>query len=115
MAKSPTFSCANCGATHSKWSGRCDDCGAWNTISEDTPLSEGPAKSGLGQARGKAITLTTLSSDDAPPPRTLSTTAPSARPSAQRSHFSSSHSSSPSSLAFMGPKFNAISVNADCR
>ena len=72
MAKSPTFSCANCGATHSKWSGRCDDCGAWNTISEDTPLSEGPAKSGLGQARGKAIALTTLSSDDAPPPRTLS-------------------------------------------
>ncbi len=72
MAKSPTFSCANCGATHSKWSGRCDDCGAWNTITEDLPLSEGPSKSGLGQTRGKALALGALASDDTPPPRTLS-------------------------------------------
>ncbi|MXQ07725.1 DNA repair protein RadA [Alphaproteobacteria bacterium GH1-50] len=72
MAKQPSFTCSNCGAVHSKWSGRCDDCGAWNTITEDIPLSAGPAKAGLGDARGRAIALGTLASEDAPPPRTLS-------------------------------------------
>ncbi len=72
MAKSPAFSCSNCAAIHSKWSGRCDDCGAWNTISEDVPLSAGPSAKGLGAVRGKAITLSDLASEDAPPPRTMS-------------------------------------------
>ena len=72
MAKSPAFSCSNCAAIHSKWSGRCDDCGAWNTISEDVPLSSGPSAKGLGTLRGKAIALSDLASDEAPPPRTLS-------------------------------------------
>ncbi|NND41910.1 MAG: hypothetical protein HKO04_07525, partial [Silicimonas sp.] len=31
MAKAASFTCLNCGAVHSKWTGRCDDCGAWNT------------------------------------------------------------------------------------
>ena len=35
MAKSRTqFVCQNCGAVHSKWSGRCDNCGEWNTLVE---------------------------------------------------------------------------------
>lgn len=35
MAKSKTqFVCQNCGAVHSKWSGRCDNCGEWNTLVE---------------------------------------------------------------------------------
>jgi DNA repair protein RadA/Sms len=28
------FVCQNCGAVHSKWSGRCDNCGEWNTLVE---------------------------------------------------------------------------------
>ena len=72
MAKGPSFTCSNCGAVHSKWSGRCDDCGAWNTISEDVPLSQGPASKGLGAARGNAIALSNLSTKEAPPPRTRS-------------------------------------------
>ena len=72
MAKGAIFSCSNCGAVHSKWSGRCDDCGAWNSISEDVPLSAGPSAKGLGAARGTAISLTDLASEDTPPPRTLS-------------------------------------------
>jgi DNA repair protein RadA/Sms len=36
MAKKDVFYfCSDCGSTHSKWSGKCDDCGAWNTITED--------------------------------------------------------------------------------
>ena len=72
MAKTASFTCSNCGAVHSKWSGRCDDCGAWNTISEETPLSAGPASKGLGAARGKEIALSDLSASDNPSPRTQS-------------------------------------------
>jgi DNA repair protein RadA/Sms len=72
MAKAASFTCANCGAVHSKWSGRCDDCGQWNTISEDVPLTSGPKSKGLGAVRGKPIALGDLSTEEAPPPRTLS-------------------------------------------
>jgi DNA repair protein RadA/Sms len=72
MAKSASFTCANCGAVHSKWSGRCDDCGAWNSIAEDAPLSAGPVASGLGAARGQAIPLGDLASEERPAPRTAS-------------------------------------------
>lgn len=35
MARPKTqFVCQNCGAVHSKWSGRCDNCGEWNTLVE---------------------------------------------------------------------------------
>ena len=72
MAKSASFTCANCGAVYSKWSGRCDECGSWNTISEDTPLSSGPSSKGLGASRGKTIALSDLAADDKPSPRTQS-------------------------------------------
>ncbi len=70
MAKAQTFTCSDCGASHSKWSGRCDACGAWNTIREEAPLSQGPSSKGLGAARGRGIALTDLSSRETPPPRT---------------------------------------------
>ena len=72
MAKTVSFSCTACGAVHSKWSGRCDACGQWNTIIEDTPLSTGPASKSLGAKRGTALTLTDLSDEETPPPRTQS-------------------------------------------
>lgn len=35
MAKAKTqFVCQNCGTAYSKWSGRCDNCGEWNTLVE---------------------------------------------------------------------------------
>ncbi|MEM9551101.1 MAG: DNA repair protein RadA [Pseudomonadota bacterium] len=72
MAKIKSFSCAACGATYSKWSGRCEACGEWNTISEDAGLSAGPGTKSLGAKRGSAIPLTDLATEEAPPPRTLS-------------------------------------------
>ena len=34
MAKSRTqFICQNCGANYQKWTGKCDNCGEWNTLS----------------------------------------------------------------------------------
>jgi DNA repair protein RadA/Sms len=29
------YRCADCGAEHPKWAGRCDSCGAWNTLVEE--------------------------------------------------------------------------------
>ncbi|MDU9002698.1 DNA repair protein RadA [Sedimentitalea todarodis] len=72
MAKTKSFTCSACGASFSKWSGRCEACGDWNTISEEAPLSAGPASKSLGARRGSAIALTDLSTEETPPPRTLS-------------------------------------------
>lgn len=77
MAKSSsTFTCSACGASSTKWSGRCEGCGDWNTISEDAGLSAsgptGKASKSLGSHRGSAIELTDLSTHEAPPPRTKS-------------------------------------------
>ncbi|QQA44117.1 DNA repair protein RadA [Pelagovum pacificum] len=72
MAKSPSFVCTACGATTSKWSGRCETCGAWNTIEEVKPLSDGPGGKALGKSRGTPLTLTDLSSAEKEPPRTVS-------------------------------------------
>ncbi|TMV08881.1 DNA repair protein RadA [Ruegeria sediminis] len=71
MAKTNSFSCTACGATHSRWSGRCDACGEWNTIAQEVPLSSGPASKSLGSKRGQPIPLSTLSAEETPPPRTM--------------------------------------------
>lgn len=70
MAKSQ-FICQSCGAAHSKWSGRCDACGEWNTLVEEA-ISGPPGglkapKSG-SKAAGKAK-FSALNGDDAPPER----------------------------------------------
>ena len=72
MAKPKSFVCSACGASFSKWSGRCEGCGDWNTIAEETPLSAGPASKSLGAKRGASIALTDLATSETPPPRTQS-------------------------------------------
>ncbi|MAQ37656.1 DNA repair protein RadA/Sms [Thioclava sp. ES.031] len=72
MAKqSAIFRCAECGATHAKWSGRCDACGAWNSIHEEAPISTTPG-SGMKGAKGKVIPLTALDTKETPPARVKS-------------------------------------------
>ncbi|MFW2587508.1 DNA repair protein RadA [Sagittula sp. SSi028] len=71
MAKAAArFVCQKCGAVTNKWAGRCDGCGEWNSIVEETPLAQGPAGKSLGQSRGRKLPLTDLSTKEAPPPRT---------------------------------------------
>ncbi len=73
MAKATaTFTCTACGAVHKKWAGRCDACGAWNSIAEEAPLSAGPSSRSLGAAKGRRIELTTLATKETPPPRASS-------------------------------------------
>ena len=69
MARSqPSFVCQACGAVCAKWSGRCDACGGWNTIAEEAPTI--PAGSGARRpARGRAVALENLKTDDLEPAR----------------------------------------------
>ncbi|SEO52029.1 DNA repair protein RadA/Sms [Salinihabitans flavidus] len=76
MAKSKSeFTCTACGARFTKWSGRCDTCGEWNSIVEEAPLAAGPAAATLGPAKGRAVALSDLGTEEALPPRTMSTLA----------------------------------------
>jgi len=72
MAKSLSYTCTACGASFSKWSGRCDGCGEWNSIVEEKPLSTGPTAKSLGAKRGSKVPLHDLATKEAPPPRAQS-------------------------------------------
>src|SRR5436305_1519351 len=66
MARSqPSFACQSCGATHSKWSGRCEACGGWNTIIEEA--SAIPAGGGTRRGKGRPFALEDMkTADDLP-------------------------------------------------
>ena len=70
MARS-SFVCQSCGNVTTKWSGKCDACGAWNSISEETASSAPPVGKGAKAARGKKIDLTSLSGNAPEPQRTI--------------------------------------------
>ena len=70
MAKDLSFTCSECGAAYSKWSGQCDACQSWNTISENKALASGPKGKSLGALRGKPIPLIDLDTHEPEPPRT---------------------------------------------
>jgi DNA repair protein RadA/Sms len=38
----PRYVCQACGAVHTKWTGRCDGCGAWNSLIEELPREVPP-------------------------------------------------------------------------
>ena len=60
------YACTECGATAPKWSGRCDACGAWNSLVEETAV----AVAGRPEpARAKGVRFEALAGEGAPPPR----------------------------------------------
>ncbi len=76
MAKAQTrFVCQQCGSVSPKWAGRCDGCGGWNTLAEET-VAAGPPKSldrsGSGKARGQRLTFSSLTGDSREMPRRTS-------------------------------------------
>src|SRR5919112_98020 len=50
------YRCTECGADHPKWAGRCDLCGAWNSLVEETAARAVPA-SGASRRAGGTRTL----------------------------------------------------------
>ena len=58
MAKPKTvYRCTDCGAEHPKWAGRCDVCGAWNTLVEEMAAPRTSAAGGAARRIGGARTL----------------------------------------------------------
>ena len=54
MAKAKSrFVCQQCGASFPKWAGRCDNCGAWNSLLETVPEPSG--KSAVARSVGQKI------------------------------------------------------------
>jgi DNA repair protein RadA/Sms len=50
------YRCAECGHEHPKWAGRCEGCGAWNTVSEEPVATNVSRKTGAraGGGAGRA-------------------------------------------------------------
>jgi DNA repair protein RadA/Sms len=62
-----SFICQNCGAAHSRWQGKCEGCGEWNTLVEEG--GERPAGPGRKPGRGRAFALEPLSRGNQEAPR----------------------------------------------
>ena len=64
MARSKSqYVCQSCGGVHGRWAGRCDACGAWNTLVEEgkqSGVGGGPISA---RSRGKPITLSPLAGE----------------------------------------------------
>ncbi len=71
MGKASTrYVCQSCGAVSARWAGRCDACGAWNSLVEE--LVERAAPLGGGKKLGKAaagLSVEALQGGGTPPPR----------------------------------------------
>ncbi|MFZ2560152.1 MAG: DNA repair protein RadA [Candidatus Nanoperiomorbaceae bacterium] len=56
MSKSRTkFICQNCGAVYPKWMGRCENCGAWNSLLESVDDENTSAKNVVAKSRGAKL------------------------------------------------------------
>jgi DNA repair protein RadA/Sms len=66
------FVCQQCGAVYPKWTGRCEDCGAWNSLIEELPHEELPGGIGkrtLDRRGGRTLGFVGLTGPSMLPPR----------------------------------------------
>lgn len=61
MVKAKTqFVCQNCGASYPKWTGRCENCGEWNTLVEQQPTVIG--SSAVARSSGSPLLVQSIGS-----------------------------------------------------
>jgi DNA repair protein RadA/Sms len=56
------FVCQNCGSSYGKWTGKCENCGEWNTLVEQAPVSSGKSAVARGASSGRVLTPQTMRS-----------------------------------------------------
>lgn len=62
MAKSKSlFTCQNCGANYPKWTGKCENCGEWNSLVEQA-VSSGKSVVAKSASSGRILTPQTMQS-----------------------------------------------------
>jgi DNA repair protein radA len=49
------FVCQNCGASYPKWTGKCENCGEWNTLVEQVVETKGASAVARSHSRGKIL------------------------------------------------------------
>lgn len=63
MVKSRSrFVCQNCAASYPKWSGKCENCGEWNTLVEQTASVNGKSVVARSASTGRVLTPQTMQS-----------------------------------------------------
>ncbi|MEC8291082.1 MAG: DNA repair protein RadA [Pseudomonadota bacterium] len=72
MAKNSEYVCNNCGHVSSKWSGKCDACGAWNAMTEEPAGDRPPIGRGAKAPKGRKVELSSLTGQDTEPARLIS-------------------------------------------
>ena len=76
MAKrQPNFICQSCGAVYNRWKGKCEACGGWNTIVEETGSANpqvGPVATRPSRAKARIFPLEGLAGEAQEAPRTPS-------------------------------------------
>ncbi len=63
------YVCQACGATSSRWAGKCTACGEWNTLVEETDAGPPPGSGVTRQTKGRVIKLETLRGEAQEAPR----------------------------------------------
>ena len=66
------YVCNQCGNVSTKWSGKCEACGQWNTISEMAGSAAPPIGRGAKKTKGKSVELAPLAGNDKEPERRTS-------------------------------------------
>ena len=65
--RAASFVCQNCGTVHSKWAGKCEGCGEWNTVVEEQAPDAVPK--GLDRRPGRKIDFADLATATPDAPR----------------------------------------------
>lgn len=56
------FVCQNCGASYTKWSGKCDNCGQWNTLLEQEVEETGKSAISKAKISGRELDVASINS-----------------------------------------------------
>jgi DNA repair protein RadA/Sms len=68
--RGPTFVCQNCGAVSGRWQGKCEACGEWNTIVEESAAADARlAGPGRPPRKGRPFALEPLAGETHDAPR----------------------------------------------
>jgi len=68
--RAPAFVCQNCGAVYGRWQGKCESCGEWNTIAEESAAADVTAAApGRPGRKGRPFKLEPLAGETHEAPR----------------------------------------------